>query len=532
MPAELKAWTFHLQRTILDAAQRLLFSKKARRCAWTHFGPIAFFARNWILDHQFIVYGDKRGHIGLVKFSDLQRCHRDWLAPPRYQELRRAYFTDAWWQAVCASYRKLSQRVVATHKDVTISSLVSSLRRPMSSMFAKIGNTLKTHKKPGAISLRYLHLASTFPLEGLGRWVSQLLDKRLRQFKHVLVDSKRFQTEVTCLVLSPSACILHFDLDDFFNKGSPNFLAQNSSKCLYSSMRSLASDIISFLLRHQYVCSELLPELVWDVLEGAGQGLVMSAAVASSSFLHANELNGPAIARSATLSGYNCLYYRRYVDNLFAIFSDAGSMRRFLQFLRSQLLVYSGKVEDADVDGFDFLDCRYNIVRCGTYARIFSTPILKLEANFLSVYSCHPWALHVAWPIAYIRRVHERCHTTADYHKYKGLFLNTLATQGWPHKLLRHFDQETNYHVPHHLFRGPLLAKRDRQRNFWLVLPFHPMWEGIGKSLRKIVGVVEYHDLLDAAFDRKVCDQIRVSFRVSHVPAVSQNINKELNKNR
>ena len=297
-------------------------------------------------------------------------------------------------------------------------------------------------------------------------------------------------------------------------------LSTSASSILYSAIRQVGKDILDFLLLHQYVTSDVLPDVVWAVMEGSGQGLVMSGAIANSAFLQSNELAGPSLARSYTLREHNCLYYRRYVDNLFAIFVDESSMRGFLQLLSTRMVVYTGKVEDSNVD----LDSVYNIVRTDTGAKIVSAPLLKLSANFLSVLSSHPWSIHIAWPLAYISSIKERSSNTSIFRTHKKLFINALRSQGWPLALLDHFNRETNYHVP---LQHSNRSSSTKSRTLWCVLPYHPRWEGIGKALRKYADNVDNQHLICSAFGRKVYDEVRVSFKMGHIPCVASTINKK-----
>ena len=327
----------------------------------------------------------------------------------------RTHFSNEWWQAVSSAYRKLVQRAAASDESVSASMLLQSMRRPMKCVFAKIGNTCKTHKPPGRVALRYLHLAGTYPFESLARWFSRSLDRRLRTFNHFLVDSRSFMADVSALLLPADAQILHFDLDDFFNSGTPSFLAHASSSILYPVHQQLAKDICSFLLQHQYVYSEVDANNVWNVLLGSGQGLTASAAIANAGFMFSAELNGASWCRSTTRQQYNIIFYRRYVDNLFFIVANPESASNLLAYIHRSLDVYTGKVEDLCKESFGFLDCTYTFHRYENYSKLIPAPLLKLSSQFLSTQSAHPWQLHVAWPLAFLKTIHMRSDTIADY---------------------------------------------------------------------------------------------------------------------
>ena len=81
LPPELKSWTYLLHDGVLKVASQILRSKSSRK-NWSSFGHLERLARNWILDNRVILYGDKRGHVCLVRHADLVSCHNRWLTPP------------------------------------------------------------------------------------------------------------------------------------------------------------------------------------------------------------------------------------------------------------------------------------------------------------------------------------------------------------------------------------------------------------------------------------------------------------------
>ena len=55
-------------------------------------------------------------------------------------------------------------------------------------------------------------------------------------------------------------------------------------------------------------------------------------------------------------------------------------------------------------------------------------------------------------------------------------FLNCLRSQGRDDNILLHFARNSVYHLPYQNFRGRPRASQT-SASWWLVLPFHPVWE-------------------------------------------------------
>ena len=211
-----------------------------------------------------------------------------------------------------------------------------------------------------------------------------------------------------------------------------------------------------------------------ECITGSGQGLTASAAIANAAFMFSAELNGASLCRSTTRQQYNIIFYRRYVDNLFFIVANPESASNLLAYIHRSLDVYNGKVEDLCKESFGFLDYTYTFHRYENYSKLIPAPLLKLSSQFLSTQSAHPWQLHVAWPLAFLKTIHMRSDTIADYQYHQQQFISCLRSQGWDHNLLQHCALNSNYHLPFRHFRGRPRAPQDGL-SWWLVLPFHPV---------------------------------------------------------
>eukprot|EP00973_Karenia_brevis_P056188 7814439-Karenia_brevis.AAC.1 len=155
-------------------------------------------------------------------------------------------------------------------------------------------NTVKTHKPQGSINLRAIHGSASYPFKGIASWCRLVLDDRISQFKFVCRSTDQVLQRLP-KKLPQGACFVHWDLDDFFNKGTHAHLRQSATNLVYKKWRTALNSSLEFLLTHQYVMSNTTGE-VHEVILGSGQGLPHSGAVANASFLWSCELNGPRLA--------------------------------------------------------------------------------------------------------------------------------------------------------------------------------------------------------------------------------------------
>ena len=138
---------------------------------------------------------------------------------------------------------------------VKASDLNSSLRWGRDGMVSKLQSTVKTHKLPGKVVLRPIQNASHNPFGGLGSWVNFDLNKQLDEFPHLVHSGEAFVKRVTSTKFPSNIWFLHYDLDDFFLKGSFEFLKHHCSLITPLEIRKVMRESLDFLLQRQYVAS-------------------------------------------------------------------------------------------------------------------------------------------------------------------------------------------------------------------------------------------------------------------------------------
>jgi hypothetical protein len=520
-PPEIRAWCMHLRCKVLGTCQSLLRCSSSKKRWWSNTSELHNLSRRWTLDNYVVLFGDKRGNIALAKPHQYASSHINWFKLPMYQSLPADGFTDSWWSALADRYVKLCKDVAQTDPSVTQSFLVSSLHRGKKGIILGVKNTCKTHKRAGDVKLRFLHTAAEYSFEALGKWFVHQLDKRLTTFRHITNSSSKFARDITSMSFPTSALVLHYDLDDFFNKGGARFLAENSSSLLYQDLRRVGKRVADFLLEHQYVRTGCIPDLIFNVLQGSGQGLTASGSIANSAFLMSHELNGASLARSSTKSRFGILFYRRYIDNLLFVIRDDTYLTPLLTHLRTGLSPYTGKIEEIGKESFEFLDSKYDFKRSPNVACFIQSPLMKLSARFLATSSSHSASTHVAWPVAYINSIWARSSDLHVFRDCKQQFLQALKSQGWEDALINYFNNATLYTRTYTNIevrpRPPAVSK------WWLTLPFHPLWASgpLTAALHRFSKEPQYFEMLRIAFEGMVTPQIRRSMGSTYLSSLN-----------
>ena len=120
-------------------------------------------------------------------------------------------------------------------------------------------------------------------------------------------------------------------------------------------------------------------------------GLNYSAGSASTAFLHAIELTGPAIIKEGFLSRHSISHYTRYADNLFFVVKRVA-VSGLLEALKN-IRPYTGKVESVG-EGCPILDLNlYRGPRFKCSSCLDFEPIMRIKGPPLSPDSNHPSSL-------------------------------------------------------------------------------------------------------------------------------------------
>ena len=109
------------------------------------------------------------------------------------------------------------------------------------------------------------------------------------------------------------------DLNDFFMTGDADFITKSAASLFEGALADPLSDLMGYILDHQYVRSPFIPDMIFKVVQGSGMGLRHSAGLSNAAFCAHAEVKGVGIATASFQRKFGIKCYLRYVDNLFFI---------------------------------------------------------------------------------------------------------------------------------------------------------------------------------------------------------------------
>ena len=127
-------------------------------------------------------------------------------------------------------------------------------------------------------------------------------------------------------------------------------------------------------------------------------------------------------------------------------------------------------------------------------------PVLRDKGPILSMLSAHPLRLHLAWPVAYVARLHRRSSCIDGFRSARNKCLLRWQAQGTPDCILKHIVESTNYYIPYHECNN--VKRKAPAGTSYLVLPFHPLWatSRLVAAVSDFSRVADHRILLQQAF--------------------------------
>ena len=377
--------------------------------------------------------------------------------------------------------------------------------------------TCKEHKSP--TGFRPIHASPSHPFEGLQRAVSFLLNRRLRNFKHIFDSTDGLRKVLASTRFPPTCKFVHVDISDFYMIGKHSFLTKHASELVGKpGVKKEVNKSLEFILSHQFVKSIFLT-LFFQMVEGSGQGSVHSAATASAAFCHSRELNSPGLATRKFAVKHKIFAYYRYADNLLFVLEDDSCFDSLMSDL-SCLHPYVVKPEEISDFAVTVLDVRYyKGSRFNTLGLLDHCPVIKDKGISLGFSSAHLESTIRQYPLQVIRRLARNSSSEAIFVLARDVYIHKLRNSGFPQDYLSWLFDNTQFrYYTTDLNHIPIVSKpKSSVRPFRLVLPFHPV-------LRSAVGpVVKHfrmhgHSVLAKLFGSS---EITVSWRLTTTPLVS-----------
>ena len=513
---ELEAWSASFRTHLISEGKRLWSENYGGGRNWCNAGLSASLALDEMHDINMMpVPTDKGGGFTLVSFKDLITMHEEIFAKAWYQRLQ-VHSTKALLLSEGCEYGRLCAEV-AEFSEVfpSAANMVASITNGV--FIATLINTVKAHKLPGEVSFRPIHACSKYGYAGLSLWLCSILKPIADRYAHLSGTSEQILHKA-CLHGFPSDITLaHIDLDDFFMSGAHPFLVKHVGSLVgCSKLRTLVRKVLSFLLKTQYIQSSATSG-VRHMCNGTSQGLPHSGLVAILAFLHSTELAGAHISSRNFMAAHGILHYQRAIDNMLFVLDKHVAVPDFLVLMNFSIAPYSCKIEDSgdSVEFFDF--SLFKGSRFGVSGRLDFKPVLRNKGLYLPPDSAHQSRIHVSWPVAYVKRLHARSSSVADFFVARDEFLQRLSSQCFPTLINRHIIDCTDYFKPY-MAHVTSAKKKTAGTIAYCVLPYHPVWRKLTGSISRFSEDPHLQDLLAVSFNRKEVPRIAVSWKQTATP--------------
>ena len=277
---------------------------------------------------------------------------------PWYADLGRPSMQQLWNNSIVPQYSRCSRLIATAGPRATFSVLMASMSGGWERSASSLQHTVKTHKEPGEVSFRAVHGSNKHAYVSMMSWISLVLGDALSKFPHLCESSDKSIERIRSIQIGHDDVFLHVDLKDFFMTGSPDFIVHHTALVIPKRFRPAFRAALSFILKHQFVLSKLLPGRLWRVIAGSGMGMKSSGHVSNACFLHSVEQCGLGLLCASTRAKYGIRQYSRYMDNLLFVLEGGNPNRidHLIRDLRHSIRPFIGTLEELNQNGVTFLD--------------------------------------------------------------------------------------------------------------------------------------------------------------------------------
>ena len=198
---------------------------------------------------------------------------------------------------------------------------------------------------------------------------------------------------------------------------------------------------------------------------------------------------------------FRILHYCRYVDNLIFVVQSSLPLEevstRLVDELKVGLGPYAGKLEENGAVGVKFLDMyMYKGPRFRATGRLDVKPLVKAVGRYLNLESHHPVAVHLAWPLAYVKRLWTRSSSLECFEEAKLAFLERLQYSQWPLEVVAWVSRCTVYFRPFQ--ESTCRSSVPRKRTLWQPLLYNrALSPALSRTLKEFMDNPRFRLLLD-----------------------------------
>lgn len=356
---ELQVWSNKFARTVERTLKRAR-ALAGRSCnLGANTVPVKIEAPRWIQQSLWVpLPTDEDGGYCLVEKALVQEAQESILARSWYERIHVEI--AVLYQAACIAYRKLANQIASTTECLALysqicKSLMGCLRKDLP---RKLSLTVKTHKPPGEISLRNLHVGGPQPFGGLSAWLNIQLDKVLKRLPHVMTSTHDLANKLQQVEIDFPIGLGRIDVKDFFMSGTcTDFVT--CADLLPLKERQNVVDAIQFLCNHQFLVADAVPHTLWQVKTGTGVGLIHSSQLCDLAYYMHAEHQLVDTTALAFFGVAKCLRFRG--DILILYNAESNQLARFAQLLKCKARYVQVQVESFSEETAVVLDLHVHV---------------------------------------------------------------------------------------------------------------------------------------------------------------------------
>jgi len=497
MPPELKAWTNSLKKKVHEAAVQAITAVRSMKTHyWSNTPKLVQHALQMLYDRQWsVLKSDKDGGMVLVDANFLKCEFSRHLPADKYKPVPTWEPFNSQ-ESILGGFRRLVNEITIKSDDPSIKALLHRdvVARGAGAMASPLTATVKTHKQPGAVTLRIIHDCSNHPFQHMSRWISSMIRPWLSQFSHIAKDTRTMLALLGKEDFAGDDVIMKGDVAEYFMSSSHEKLAAGAASFAPARMKDLVRDAVIFLLYWQYVTpqkkGESLKQL-FRVIRGAGMGFPCSGDIADACFLREVEYFMLDVSIRTQL---RIKFYSRCKDDLLIVLeNNENSLDEIRRRFRDQDSGFQIKQWDVSRDNMTFLDILLykgqNFQNSGQFSYRTSWKASSLGVP-LDAQSAHHPSIDIAWKLAELQRVSLTCSCHRNFLDAKGVILDRLRRYYDRPSTIKLLEESDPYRERQ--LRDALRVKQTvvtPEKTHWLVLPYHPVWYsmGLNKLLREHV---------------------------------------------
>jgi len=437
-------------------------------------------ARFASLPLKFGMYGtietDKDGGWSVIKKTDLMAEEDRVLNKPWYKKLA---YPHEYEKDICILYDCVVQEFFQA--DLVLRRALLSSMHNYKHAFSTLSLKIKSHKDPGEIECRPIHMSVSSPFAPGMRFIQQHLRSYISQFPHVLRDSKDLCQKLSRRRFSPGVYMVRCDVKDFFLSGSAKDILRDVELGFADwQYKDAALALLKMLLDNQYVKLRGGRDSLWRCIRGTGMGLLLSGEVSDATLLNKLELNFLLAPKVRAFFGIEA--YFRFKDDMI-LFLDSKLRFHGLMAAIQKRAEYYRITHEVHIEESTMLDLHISKgADFGLTGSFTIRPFRKSTSQWVALNpsSVHAPHVHTAWPLSLEKRYRGLCNRPRDadviVRNFKRLYSSQLG-RSFP-TAAAHSRQQ--------------LVPRSR-----LILPYMPTWSmGLSHLLRKLLQELGNPDLV------------------------------------